>query len=439
MPKKNKKSGRSGGASGEERPGVGRRGKPREVSEDRLSDAASEMTHFSLEGGDSDLDSLGTVAKLEMEEEGADSEAVIERKLSEALENASHKNSSVRLAALKILTGVLSRFSVPALVGRQAFTVADAAERALRKGSGEEATLGARLSALLAVQLGLPFLAHYGAHRSLLRQHLNNPSAAAAFRATCAEVLSLCGVLIEEDAEEIQRNIELFRSIWAAFRPAAHAAASSDLFAAALQGWALHLALLSPRHRLQVLGADLAKVTSYLDASQMEIRLEAGEATALLYEVALDADGDFRPPGHQHSMATLDMLATDPERHRGKKDRRLQRSTFRQILAFVGEGEMPAWRVRFQGETLELGSWQERVLYECLCSLLRGGLFFQLRSNGLLRDLFDLGAPPDLTALANAQRLSKAETMSAHARATKFRKQCRGRQRDKKASAQEID
>lgn len=58
--------------------------------------------------------------------------------------------------------------------------------------------------------------------------------------------------------------------------------------------------------------------------------------------------------------------------------------------------------------------WALQVFYESLCSLLRGGVHFQLRWNGLLRGCFGLG-PPAHSALSKADhKLSKAELVRPH-------------------------
>lgn len=47
--------------------------------------------------------------------------------------------------------------------------------------------------------------------------------------------------------------------------------------------------------------------------------------------------------------------------------------------------------IKFGGETLELDSCGKKLLYDMLCGVLRGGMNIHLKSNLMLRELFDLG------------------------------------------------
>ena len=66
------------------------------------------------------------------------------------------------------------------------------------------------------------------------------------------------------------------------------------------------------------------------------MRIATGETLALLYELGRELNGeDFRPPNHHNSIELLEMLASDSLKYRAKRDRRVQRSSFRQILAAI--------------------------------------------------------------------------------------------------------
>ena len=85
-----------------------------------------------------------------------------------------------------------------------------------------------------------------------------------------------------------------------------------------------------------------------LDSTDVDVRIGAGEAIALIYEGARQYDEDFgfdvSSDGGEAS-PTLDQvdelclklrqLATDSNKYRAKKDRKQQRSSFRDILRAV--------------------------------------------------------------------------------------------------------
>lgn len=83
-----------------------------------------------------------------------------------------------------------------------------------------------------------------------------------------------------------------------------------------------------------------------LDSTDVDVRIGAGEAIALIYEGARQFDEDFgfdtSSEGGEAIGPTLDQvdelclklkqLATDSNKYRAKKDRKQQRSSFRDIL-----------------------------------------------------------------------------------------------------------
>lgn len=56
---------------------------------------------------------------------------------------------------------------------------------------------------------------------------------------------------------------------------------------------------------------------------------------AVIYESANEVMDDFKPPLHQHILGLLENLATESVKYRAKRERRLQRASFRDILSAV--------------------------------------------------------------------------------------------------------
>lgn len=67
----------------------------------------------------------------------------------------------------------------------------------------------------------------------------------------------------------------------------------------------------------------------------MEVRLSAGEALALVFEVGRDYHTDFADEFVPDLVEVLRQLATDSHKYRAKKDRKQQRATFRDVLNFI--------------------------------------------------------------------------------------------------------
>jgi Interferon-related developmental regulator (IFRD) len=63
----------------------------------------------------------------------------------------------------------------------------------------------------------------------------------------------------------------------------------------------------------------------------------------------------------------LQLLATDSNRHRGKQERKEQRSAFRDIIRTVEEGERPAERLKFGGKLVTFRGWSMYFIQHRLC------------------------------------------------------------------------
>lgn len=113
------------------------------------------------------------------------------------------------------------------------------------------------------------------------------------------------------------------------------------LHAAALSSWSLLLTLMSPGDVYQLLGSEnrftpsLVQLSELLQSPHLEVRLCAGEAIALIYELGREFSTDFQEDFTAELVENLRGLATDSHKYRAKKDRKQQRATFRDILHFI--------------------------------------------------------------------------------------------------------
>lgn len=120
----------------------------------------------------------------------------------------------------------------------------------------------------------------------------------------------------------------------------------------------------------------------------------------------------------------LNNLANDSAKYRSKKDKKQQRSSFRDILKTIEEGDFETQTIKFGAENLFLDNWIRRKQYETLRECLGPGMNVHLQENEFVRDLFDLGAP-----LLNTDSNRKLNTASMnHMQKTQFnREQFRNR------------
>ena len=114
-----------------------------------------------------------------------------------------------------------------------------------------------------------------------------------------------------------------------------HSPEVAALHNASLISWCLLLSIAPPSTVQNFIDSHLAKLPQLVESQDVDLRITAGEAIALLYELAREEDEDFEGPHMDSLCEKLKQLATDGNRHRAKKDRRQQRSSFRDILRAV--------------------------------------------------------------------------------------------------------
>ena len=68
----------------------------------------------------------------------------------------------------------------------------------------------------------------------------------------------------------------------------------------------------------------------------LEVRLSAGEALAVIFELGRDTTEDYEQQWADEVLVdVLAQLATDSNKYRAKKDRKQQRASFRDILHYI--------------------------------------------------------------------------------------------------------
>ncbi|XP_076985339.1 interferon-related developmental regulator 2 isoform X4 [Tamandua tetradactyla] len=309
----------------------------------------------------------------------------LEEKLKEYVDCLTDKSAKTRQGALESLRLALASRLYPDFLLERLLTLADALEKCLKKGKGEEQALAAALLGLLCIQLG--------------------PG---------------------------PKGEELFHSLQPLLVSVLSDGTASP--AARLHAWALLLTICPSTHVSHVLERHLPRLPQLLSSESVSLRIAAGETIALLFELARELEEDFVYEDMEALCSTLRTLATDSNKYRAKADRRRQRSTFRAVLHFVEGGECEEETVRFGLEALYVDSWARRRIYAAFKDVLGSGMHHHLQNNELLRDIFSLGPVLvlDTTAL-KACKIPRFEKHLYNAAAFKARTKARNRVRDKRA------
>lgn len=397
---------------------------PSSSDEESNADTASVLSCAS----ESRCGSDGTVGDPEAEEAVLHDD--FEDKLKEAIDGASQKSAKGRLSCLEVIRKAFStKYLYDFLMDRPS-TVCDLVERGVRKGRGEEAALCATLGALACVQLGVGAEADalFDALRQPLCTLLLDGAQGLSPRARCATALGLCCFVVDSDNQLVlQPCMEvLWQVVGAKAGPG-----SPVLQAAALLAWGLLLSVAPVDRLLALTHTHLPRLQELLESPDLDLRIAAGEVIAVMYEGARDYDEDFEEPS-ESLCAQLRQLATDSQKFRAKKERRQQRSTFRDVYRAVREGASPDVSVKFGREVLELDTWSRKLQYDAFCQLLGSGMNLHLAVNELLRDIFELGQ-----VLATEDhiisKITKFERHMVNMASCRARTKTRNRLRDKRA------
>ena len=247
---------------------------------------------------------------------------------------------------------------------RPQMTTCDLVERSLKKGKSSEAEAGAKLGTLLSLQLE-DCEEIFRQLKPLLLQMLLDKTTSPAIRASVANTLASTCFLGGGDIAEV---VSIMAALETVFSPAAsrpdQPAEVSALQAAAVSGWSLLLSLLSHGDAHRLANTTINKFSGLLLSSDVDLRINGGEAIALVLEFAYQYDEEFVPDNLEQLIQSLKQLATDSTKSRSKKDRKEQRHSFRDILRTVEDAEPPNEKVKFGQEVLYLDSWDRKLQYE---------------------------------------------------------------------------
>lgn len=370
-----------------------------------------------------------------------------EDKLIQAIENASEKSQQTRITALQAMLEVFMHNCLYDFLDERRVTIMDIIEKALKRGKGQEQAIGARMAALLLIQLqGDEDIAK--TLSPLLNHIVLDKSASSEARSKSCLSLALMQFLSGED--NIGDNIilcQMFEGIFSGSyvkgdsTPSSATQDAATLHAAALGSWALLLTLIPPSDVVSLIQTkqigSFKNLMGLLQSQHLDVRTTAGEAIALLLECGRIHNEDFLEEHIDDLIEITKQLSTDSQKFRAKRDRKQQRATFRDVLHYIEDETLPDIQVQvgsgISKETLTLDSWTLNHQYNTICNALGSGMNFHLYENDLMRDVFGMGERLDSTQISSI-KLSKTEKKAIQAASFKARTLTRGRNRDKRSA-----
>ncbi|XP_058832588.1 interferon-related developmental regulator 2 isoform X2 [Topomyia yanbarensis] len=414
-------------------------------SDDELSnDAGSVYSYQSEKSADAynnngDADSGGPL------ETGSGLEKY-EEKLLQAIENASDKSLQTRINAFQAINEILVHHYIPDFIDDRKMTLMDAIEKSIKKGKGSEQAWAARIIPLLVIQLD-------GADdinelikvlKPVLLATAQDTATSYDARAKCCMALGLLNFLASDDPGDLLPMMKSFESIFSGSylkgdsTPSTAGVDAAALHSSALSAWALLLTQIPSGDLVTLVNSNnslipsIRKLTGMLQSPHLEVRMAAGETLALILESGRSHDEDFLNDELDNLIEATQKLATDAHKYRAKRDRKVQRATFRDVHRYLEEDISPEISIKFGKETLLLDTWSLHHQYICLRNALGFGMNVHLSENGFLRDVLQLGAKMD--ELERNSKMAKAEKKFINAAAFKARSITRGKNRDKRSA-----
>lgn len=369
-----------------------------------------------------------------------------EEKMLQAIENVSDKSLQTRLNAFQVINEVLVHHYIPDFIDDRKMTIMDAIEKSIKKGKGTEQAWAARIIPLLVIQLE-------GAEdmndlikvlKPVLLATAQDTTASYDARAKCCMALGLLNFLASNDMGDLLPLMKVFEGIFSGSYlkgDSSPSSANNDaaaLHSSALGAWALLLTLIPSGDLVSLVNSNntmfpsIKKLVGMLQSPHLDVRMAAGETIALILESGRSHDEDFLESELPELIEATQKLATDAHKYRAKRDRKVQRATFRDVHRYLEEDVSPEISIKFGKETLLLDTWSLHHQYICLRNALGFGMNVHLAENGFLRDVLQLGAKMD--ELERNAKVAKAEKKFINAAAFKARTITRGKNRDKRSA-----
>lgn len=371
---------------------------------DSFADGASVNSFTSLPNEIDDLDDYnhGSTDALSVDD--------LEGRLISYLDRTSEKQAKTRLDSLMKIRFVLSNKLMSSFAQDRRDTITEAIKRCLRKGKVDEQENAAVLASILFITLGSNTDSDVVFEElfPVLTSFLNDKSVAAKCREQCAFALAIGCFISPIGVDYLSRIMDNLFLIFSASFPNGEGVYPTlspnivSLHNTALNAWCLLVTLLQSNKVLSIAESNLNKLAYLLDSTDQELRLSAGESIALLHEISRESNPEFEMKSIDDLSNKLKELATYSQKFRSKKDRKVERSNFRDIMRTVLEYEEPLFTVKRKDEVIELNNWSKKIQYDVFCIILEGGCQIHLGENQLIRDILEIGQIPlDVNALEN--------------------------------------
>ncbi|KAA0064441.1 hypothetical protein IC582_015457 [Cucumis melo] len=354
--------------------------------------------------------------------------------LDQALDALYEKRGSTREKALASIIENLGNNLQHQFVEKKFATLLHQCLNCIKKGSSKEISLACHAIGLLALTVGEGDNAREILSESIpsISQALKSGSESS--KISLLECLAIITFVGGNDVEEIERSLQL---MWQVVIPklgqnVVAVRQSAAMVTAMVSAWSF---VLTTMDGLKLNSKDwqesISFLSSLLDKDDRAVRIAAGEALALIFEIGVleklsaetkgSTDG-FTLEGSKprewfihiqglkgkiiNQVKNLSMEAGG--KGSAKKDLNSQRNTFRDILEFFEDGYCPETSMKIGGDLLQTSTWTQLIQLNFVKHFLGGGFVKHMQENEFLHDVFGF-TPKKKFPLDSEHRISTAE------------------------------
>ncbi|CAF3484153.1 unnamed protein product [Rotaria sp. Silwood1] len=320
----------------------------------------------------------------------------LDDKLDISIEGLRNKDLKTRENSLRTLQTLFSQKYIVDLVSSRSENLIEQLINCLRKSNEIEGQLSAIVTSLFIIQLGESNDELFIKFRDVIMPILRDESKSSLLRKNYAKAI---GIICFVACEDISATLELMKALEIIFsRSYLHGDGTipilnhdlQELHTAALSSWCLLTSTMPNNITHELIRTyALTKIPGLIESNNADLRNQAGETIAVLYEIAREINSIFAEPP-ESLLITLEKKANESAKYKGKKEKRIQHATFREIYNSFEEGTSPEFDIKFGRETLEITSWTTRLYYNTFSNLLAAGMNVHLKENGFLRSVFNL-------------------------------------------------
>ncbi|ONM59211.1 interferon-related developmental regulator family protein / IFRD protein family [Zea mays] len=323
------------------------------------------------------------------------------------------------------------------LVENRYATLLSQFNNSVKKGSTKEFFLASHAIGLLAITLGAGNSSHEimeESHPQLCRVLQAWSDASKMIPALdCLAVITFVG------ATDLAETESSLKAMWDVIHPKSGSNVGTvrkprpPVLAAAVSAWTFLLTTVgSWRINTDSWKEPIAFLSTLLEADDRAVRMAAGEALVLCFELNLldvssceDGDVNTGGTGGSKNKLFLDMqalkakisgLASNLSAEAGgkgadKKNLTDQRDLFQRILDFVKYGDCPEESIKIAGkrDVLRVSSWSELIQLNFLKRFLGKGFLKHVQENGLLQDIFDIKVDKTETLSSTDKKIFRSE------------------------------